>query len=150
MNGTDLQSVYRERVLAHSREPHNCRRPANCDREAKGFNQLCGDKVSVFLTLENDMVTDAAFEGTGCAISIASASMMTEALKGCSVAEAEQLLDNATSLFTADTPIEDARLNDIKALEGVKQYPSRIKCATLALETLAAALQGNNQQVTTE
>ena len=150
MNSADLQSVYRERVLTHSREPHNFRRPECCDREATGFNPLCGDKVTVFLTIENDIVTDASFEGSGCAISIASASMMTDALTGCSLAEAQALLQNAASLFTDEASSDDARLDDLKALEGVKQYPSRIKCATLSWNTLEAALRGDNQQVTTE
>ena len=150
MNEPDLQAVYRERVLTHSKQPLNFRRQENCDCEATGFNQLCGDKVSVYLTLENDTVTDASFEGAGCAISIASASMMTEALLGCTVTEAEQLLEQAATIFTADTAPTNPRLDNIKALEGVKQYPSRIKCATLAWQTLAAALQGNNETVTTE
>lgn len=150
MNDTDLQSVYRERVLTHSRQPHNFRRPQQCDREAVGFNPLCGDKVSVFLTVEDDIVTDASFEGTGCAISIASASMMTDAVQGCSVQEAERLLHEAANLFSADAVMTDERLQDIRALEGVRQYPSRIKCATLAWNTLAAALRGDEEQVTTE
>jgi nitrogen fixation NifU-like protein len=147
---TDLQSVYRERVLEHSKHPHNFYRPKNYDYEAVGFNPLCGDKITVFLTMEGSAIKAAAFEGTGCAISIASASMITDALIGCSPADAQALLAEAAASMSSDVAVSSEQLADLKALEGVRQYPSRVKCATLAWNTLTAALEGNNQQVTTE
>jgi nitrogen fixation NifU-like protein len=147
---TDLQAVYRERVLEHSRNPHNLRRPASPDREAIGFNPLCGDKLTVYVNLKDDNITDIAFEGTGCAISMASASMMTDALAGCSLAEADQLIDATQKIFTNDQPVTNEKLSEIKALEGVRSYPSRIKCATLAWIALTAALHGQTNQVSTE
>jgi nitrogen fixation NifU-like protein len=147
---TDLQTVYRERVLEHSRNPHNLRRPSSPDREAVGFNPLCGDKLTVYVNLEDDNIIDVAFEGTGCAISMASASMMTDALTGCSLAEADQLIAATKKIFTNDQPIKNEKLNEIQSLEGVRSYPSRIKCATLAWTALTAALHGQSSQVSTE
>ena len=147
---SDLQDIYRQRVIAHSREPRNQRRPADASREALGFNQLCGDKLTVYLTFEGDTVRDVAFEGTGCAISIASASMMTEALRGVSRDQALQLIEEFGAIFTADSEPEGERLDEAQALAGVRDYPSRIKCATLAWSTAAAALRGEAGQVSTE
>jgi nitrogen fixation NifU-like protein len=147
---TDLQAVYRERVLKHSRNPHNLRHPSSPDREAVGFNPLCGDKLTVYVNLEGDRIIDVAFEGTGCAISMASASMMTDALTACSLAEADQLIEDTHKIFSSDQPASNEKLTEINALEGVRSYPSRIKCATLAWTALAAALHGQTSQVSTE
>ncbi len=142
--------IYRERVLSHYREPHNQRHPDSVDHQAIGFNPLCGDKLTVYFALENDVLADVAFEGTGCAIAIASASMMTEALQGLPLARAQQLIDAARAMLAHGEMPDEERLAEVRALEGVREYPSRIKCATLAWSAAAAALDGNMQQVSTE
>ena len=146
----DLQDVYRHRVLAHSRDPHNCRRPDDADREALGFNPLCGDKLSVYLKLDSDDIADISFEGTGCAISIASASMMTDAIQGQSIDNARKMIDEIECMFSDGKKIQTSSLEQLSALEGVRLYPSRIKCATLAWATLDAALSDESTQVSTE
>ena len=147
---TELQAVYRERVLEHSRNPHNLRRLTPADREALGFNPLCGDKLTVYVNLQDDQITDVSFEGTGCAISMASASMMTDALTGCSLTEADTLIEATQNMLSGDKPINIERLSELTALEGVRSYPSRIKCATLAWTALTAALHGQTNQISTE
>jgi nitrogen fixation NifU-like protein len=146
----DLQSVYRERVLEHSRNPHNLRHPESPDCEALGFNPLCGDKLTVYANLQGDKIIDVAFEGTGCAISVASASMMTDVITGCSLTEADALIEATQNMFSSDEPVKNAQLTEISALEGVRSYPSRIKCATLAWTALASALHGQASQISTE
>jgi nitrogen fixation NifU-like protein len=149
----ELQAVYRERVLDHSKNPRNCYRPQAPDREAVGFNPLCGDKLTVYLQMDGDVVHEVAFEGTGCAISIASASMMTNALAGCSISEADRLIESAQQMLNEEPSSPDESLEEFRALEGVRAYPSRVKCATLAWSAAEAALHqpGNNvEQVSTE
>jgi len=147
---TGLQDVYRQQVLNHSREPHNRRQPDNADREVTGFNPLCGDKVTVYLTIDNGAVADVAFEGVGCAITLASASMMTDALVGMTEETALEAIANVDKMFASDSELQDPKLAQVKALQGVRDYPSRIKCATLPWNTAEAALRGSNEQVTTE
>ncbi len=142
--------IYRQRVLEHSREPHNQRQPADANREVTGFNPLCGDKLTVYLKLDGDTVRDVAFDGTGCAISIASASMMTDALKNESVANARDLIAGFNTMFSEGTLPTQEKLQETQALENIRGYPSRIKCATLAWSAAESALQNNNQQISTE
>lgn len=146
----DLQNVYRETVLEHSRHPHNYRQLQSANRRALGFNPLCGDKLTVYIDVQQDQVHNVSFEGSGCAISIASASMMTDALKGCSVAEAETMINQVQRMLASDDGATDDRLADVRALEGVRSYPSRVKCATLAWTALEAALHGEADEVSTE
>lgn len=146
----DLQDIYRRTVLEHSRHPHNFGRPDEFDQEATGFNPLCGDRLSVYLQTGAGDMLHAAFEGTGCAICIASASMMTDALQGQPVARARQLIRAVHAMFSDSSCANDEVPADMQALAGVRNYPSRIKCATLAWTTLDAALSGNTQQVSTE
>ena len=146
----NLQDIYRRKVLDHSRHPHNCSRPDQIDKQATGFNPLCGDKVSVYLQVAGDAIRHAAFEGTGCAICIASASMMTVALTGQTIAQARQFVTDVSKMFADGTTLNDEVLADIGALESVRHYPSRVKCATLAWTTVAAALNDNTQTVSTE
>jgi len=145
-----LQDLYRQRVLAHSRDPHNQRRISMPDREVTGFNPLCGDKLTVFLSLDGDKVTDAAFEGSGCAISVASASMMTDVLNGLTTGEALELVDQVEGMFATDADGVDSRLEEMTALQSVRAYPSRIKCAMLAWSSAGAALRDDAAQVSTE
>lgn len=146
----ELQDIYRRTVLEHSRHPHNFGRPDEFDQEATGFNPLCGDKLSVYLQTRADGTLHAAFEGIGCAICIASASMMTDALKGQPVARARQLIRAVQAMFSHGSYAENDVPGDMQALAGVRNYPSRIKCATLAWTTMDAALSGDTQQVSTE
>jgi nitrogen fixation NifU-like protein len=146
----DVQAFYRDRVLVHSREPHHFGTLENPDRVAEGFNPLCGDKVTVQLSVADDCVADVAFSGVGCAISLASASMMTDALMGCTLEEAEELLLQAQLMFADGSEPTHKKLAELQALEGVRKYPSRIKCATLAWSTLDAALHEQSQQISTE
>lgn len=146
----DLTEIYRQRVLEHSRHPHNFTRPANPDREALGFNPLCGDKLKVYLEVENGRVADIGFDGTGCAISIASASMMTDAMAGQPLDEVKKMIDEVRGMLSAGAGLKHERLDDLAALEGVRNYPSRVKCATLAWSTLEAALNQTASEVTTE
>ena len=145
-----LRDLYRQTVLEHSRHPRNFRRLAEADRTVQGHNPLCGDKVTVYLRLTDNRIADIAFEGAGCAISLASASIMTEILRGKSVIEAEQHTDEIMHQFEAGADDMSAITGDMAALGGVRAYPSRIKCAMLAWKTLAAAIRGNHATATTE
>ena len=149
MNGK-LLDIYRQQVLDHSREPHNRRRPPDADREVTGHNPLCGDKLTIYLQLDGETVRDAAFEGSGCAISVASASMLTEALIGTTRDEARGLIDEVEGMFADGTPPSDPRLEAMQALESVREYPSRIKCATLIWTAAESALDGTGTEVSTE
>lgn len=148
--GERLRAMYREHVLMHSREPRNRRRPAQVNREALGFNPLCGDKLSVFINQQDDLLTDVAFDGVGCAISLASASMMTTALENTTETEARELIAAINTMFAEGTLPTDARLADLAALASVRAYPSRIKCATLPWQTAVCALDQTHQQTSTE
>lgn len=144
----DLRELYQEVIVDHNRRPRNFRRIEPATRKLEGFNPLCGDRLTVYLTLDGDTITDVAFEGSGCAISVASASLMTEALIGKPVAEAERLFESVHDLMTGqgEVPLE----GKLAVLGGVKDYPSRVKCATLAWHTLIGALHGENEPVKTE
>ena len=144
----DLRALYQEVIVDHNRSPRNFRRIEHPDRKLEGFNPLCGDRLTVYLKTNGDTIEDVAFEGSGCAISVASASLMTEALKGKPVSEAERLFNQVHDLLTgqSDTAME----GKLAVLGGVKEYPSRIKCATLAWHTLVGALHGDNEPAKTE
>ena len=143
-----LNDLYQETILDHSKRPRNCR-PLECaNRMAEGFNPLCGDRVKVFVEYANDVVKDISFQGSGCAISTASASLMTESLKGKTRAEAEALLWRFHDLLTSEKPA--AGLGKLAVFSGVREYPARVKCATLAWHTLKAALSGGDKPVSTE
>jgi nitrogen fixation protein NifU and related proteins len=149
---SDLRELYQEVILDHSRQPRNFRRPDHANREAKGDNPLCGDKVTVFLTIEDGKVSDVGFQGRGCAISIASASLMTEIVKGKSEAEARALFESFHDEMTGKSACHGAaagELDKLTVLSGVREYPMRVKCATLSWHTLMAALN-NAQTVSTE
>jgi nitrogen fixation NifU-like protein len=146
----NLRDIYREIVLEHSRQPRNFRRLEPSDWSAQGHNPLCGDKLTVYVRLDGEKITDVTFEGTGCAISLASASIMTEALLGESVGVAKTKIADIVAAFETRGPEAPAITGDMAALSGVRRYPSRIKCATLAWKTLVAGLQKNPGTVTTE
>lgn len=148
----EMRELYQEMILDHGREPRNFGRPEGANRRAHGDNPLCGDRIDIFLRLKDGVVTDLGFEGAGCAISQASASMMTELLKGKTEAEVAALFDRFHAIMTghADVPEPgDDDLDKLIVLAGVRQFPMRVKCATLAWHTLNAALAGD-EEVTTE
>jgi nitrogen fixation NifU-like protein len=144
-----VSDLYQEIILDHSKHPRNCRAMAEADREAEGYNPLCGDKLKLFLKMDGDKVVDASFEGSGCAISTASASLMTESLKGKTRQEALELLDKFHELLTTDTPVRQD-LGKLVVFCGVRDYPARVKCATLAWHTLKSALGGSEEVASTE
>ena len=146
----DLKDLYREVILDHNRSPRNFGRLSPADAEAAGHNPLCGDKLDITLKLEGDRLLDLRFEGQGCAISTASASMMTEAVKGRTRAEIAQLYGEVHELFTdrGHTPARD--LGKLMALAGVAEFPARVKCASLCWHTLNAALAHEHKPVSTE
>ncbi len=147
---SDLRDLYQELVLDHSKSPRNERvieRPA---AEAEGYNPLCGDQVHVYLALDGDRIDDVSFQGSGCAISKASASMMTQALKGRSRAEAETLFERFHRLVTGGPGADAAALGKLVVFAGVSEFPVRVKCASLAWHTMRAALVGQRDPVTTE
>jgi nitrogen fixation NifU-like protein len=149
---SDLRELYQSVILDHNKAPRNFRRPADANRTAQGNNPLCGDQLTVFLDLENGVVKDAAFEGSGCAISTASASLMTESVKGRRVEDVIKLFDGFHRLVTSDpaSPPADEGLGKLAVFGGVREFPVRVKCATLAWHTLRAALEGSAVPATTE
>ena len=147
----DLRELYQNVILDHHKKPRNFGELPDANYTAEGFNPLCGDRVTVYLHLVGDVVQDIHFVGAGCAISTASASMMTESLKGKTRAEVEELFQRFHSLLTA--PAEEAdrdSLGKLEAFSGVREFPIRVKCATLPWHTLRAALQGEAKSVSTE
>lgn len=149
---TDLADLYRDVIIDHNRNPRNFRRIADASSIQEGFNPLCGDKLTVYVKVEDGRIRDLSFEGSGCAISVASASLMSEALRGKSVEEAEQLFSKVHALLTRNEDSSDAAsLGKLAALSGVHEYPSRVKCATLCWHTLKNALEHpGNPPVSTE
>jgi nitrogen fixation NifU-like protein len=146
---SDLRDLYQEVILDHHKKPRNFRKPEGDSRHVEGFNPLCGDKVTVYVKLEGDVVKDVSFQGSGCAISTASASMMTESLKGKTRAEAEKLFQAFHDLLTGKSTDAD-RLGKLAVFSGVREFPVRVKCATLAWHTFRAALEGEEKTVSTE
>lgn len=146
---SELRDLYQEIILDHGRKPRNLRALPEPARSAKGFNPLCGDQCTVYVDVANDFVRDVSFEGAGCAISTASASIMTEVLKGKTTAEAERLFERFHALVTGRSR-DGEPLGKLEVFAGVAEFPARVKCASLAWHTLHAALQGEAEPVTTE
>ena len=145
-----VHDLYQEIILDHSKRPRNCHAMDDANRKAEGYNPLCGDKLKLYLKMENDVVRDVSFVGSGCAISTASASLMTESLKGKSRAEALKVMEKFHDLLTKDSPVTQ-ELGKLVVFCGVRDYPARVKCATLAWHTLKSALSGaTDEPVTTE
>jgi nitrogen fixation NifU-like protein len=149
----DLRELYQEVILDHSRRPRNCELLEHADHHAEGFNPLCGDRVTVYVQLDGDRIAKIAFQGSGCAISTASASLMSEFLKGKTTGEAVRLFDIFHDLVTGDPAEHGANspeLGKLNALAGVREFPSRVKCATLSWHTLHAALKDVHRTVSSE
>jgi len=151
LNAPDLGDLYQEVILDHNRQPRNFGALPGANRAAEGFNPLCGDRVTVELNVQDGIVKDIRFQGSGCAISKASASMMTESMKGRTQAAAEALFQQFHSLLTGEQAAPDeAALGKLVVFSGVKEFPVRVKCATLAWHTLRSALENKRQVATTE
>ena len=148
---SDLRELYQEVILDHNKHPQNFGEIEGADRHADGCNPVCGDQLTVYLNLDGDVLTDVNFLGSGCAISKASASLMTEAVKGKTVIEARQLLQHFHAMITDDTVTPDpVALGKLAVFTGVRDFPTRVKCATLAWHTLRAAFEDSQILVTTE
>lgn len=154
---SELEELYQDMIMEHNRKPRNFRLIDGADRSADGFNPFCGDTISISLALDGDKVADIGFQGSGCAISRASASMLTESVMGKSIAEAEHIFDAFHEMLTRG-PVDEAEhehnvddtLGDLEMLFGVAAFPTRVKCATLSWNTLKAAIQGDKETVRSE
>lgn len=146
----DLRELYQDIILEHSRHPRNFRTIEAANRSAEGFNPLCGDHFTVYLQVGDGQIRDISFQGSGCAISKASASMMTQALKGKSMQQAEELFEKFHHVVTGKDGESSEELGKLAAFAGVSEYPVRVKCATLAWHALRAALEGEQHAVSTE
>ena len=149
---SELRDLYQEVVIDHSKNPRNFRKPEGANRSAEGINPLCGDEITVHLKLAGEVIQDIGFQGAGCAISKASASMMTAALKNKTKAEAESLFERVHSMLTEGpkSSVNPEELGKLAALSGVWEFPVRVKCASLAWHTLRSALAGSGAPVSTE
>jgi nitrogen fixation NifU-like protein len=147
----DLRDLYQEVILEHSKAPRNYRVLEHANHRAEGFNPLCGDRFTVYLDMSGDTIRDISFQGSGCAISKASASMMTQRVKGRTRSETEMMLENFRQLLTGKISADDRHgLGKLSVFSGVSEYPVRVKCATLAWHALRAALNGQAETISTE
>jgi nitrogen fixation NifU-like protein len=146
----DLRDLYQEVLLDHYKKPRNFRLMEAANHQAEGYNPLCGDEVTVYLRMENGVIQDVSFQGVGCAISVASASMMTASLKGKTKEEAEAVFEQFHRMLTEDNGTDPQELGKLAVFSGVREFPVRVKCATLPWHTLHAALEGKKEMVTTE
>lgn len=146
----ELRELYQEVILDHTRHPRNLREMPDADRTAEGYNPLCGDRATVYLRLDGDVIRDASFVGKGCSISTASASMMTEVLRGKTQAEAEKLFEKFHTLVTTGPDGDDPELGKLSVFAGVSEFPVRVKCASLAWHTMRSAMAGARETVSTE
>ena len=148
---SDLRELYQEVILDHNKHPRNFGEIEGADRHADGYNPLCGDRLAVYLNLDGDRIVDVAFLGSGCAISKASASLMTDAVKGKTVAEARELFGRFHAMITDDADAEaPGEVGKLAVFAGVRDYPTRVKCASLAWHTLRAACDDLHKPVSTE
>lgn len=147
----DLKDLYRDVIVDHNRNPRNFGKLEAADSHAEGHNPLCGDRLTLYVNFDGDRIREAKFEGSGCAISVASASLLTEAVKGKSREEVRSLFDQIHALLTQhDADVDLAGLGKLAALSGVREFPARVKCASLCWHTLNAALSNATQPVSTE
>ena len=152
----DLKELYQDIILEHGKSPRNIGKCEGYNHDAKGYNPLCGDKIHVYLKLDSEnKVESLTFEGEGCAISLASASIMTELVKGKPFKEAKEIMNVFMNMIKSNSEVQSALLNDeqkikLMSLSGVKKFPMRVKCATLSWHTLSSALEGNKKEVNSE
>jgi nitrogen fixation NifU-like protein len=148
---SELRELYQEVILDHNRKPRNFREIDGADRHADGYNPLCGDKIAVYVNVEGNTITDVSFLGSGCAISKASASLMTDAVTGKTLPEARALFEQFHRMVTdSDSSVDSASLGKLAVFAGVRDYPTRVKCASLAWHTLRSACDDAHELITTE
>lgn len=149
---SDKRALYEQVILDHNKKPRNFEKLADATHEAEGYNALCGDQFTIYLKMDGDRIDEVTFHGAGCAISKSSASVMTTLLKGKTRKEAEELFKRFHSLVTStpDTPVDESNLGKLMVFSGVREYPVRIKCATLPWHTMLAALDGKKEKISTE
>ena len=149
---SELNELYQELILDHSKSPRNFRVMENADRKAEGYNPLCGDRITLYFKMQGDRIQDVAFQGTGCAISKASTSMMTAEVKGKTRQEAEAIFQNFHQMLTTHETgkFDKVKLGKLAVFAGVSEFPVRVKCATLPWHTMRSGLEGKNQTVSTE
>ena len=147
---SELKDLYQEIILDHNRHPRNYGKMSDCTHKAEGYNPMCGDHYSIYLKIDNERITDVTFEGAGCAISKSSASMMTANLKGKTVEEAKSMFNEFQNMMTSDKPCIEVpeEICTVEPLQGVREFPTRIKCATLIWHTMNNALNGNDESPT--
>jgi nitrogen fixation NifU-like protein len=148
----ELKELYQQVILDHNKSPRNFRKIENATKHAEGYNPLCGDRIDIYLIVEGDIIKDISFKGEGCAISKASASLMTSTLKGIKISEAEKLFDKFHDLVTGkqENNQDNSELGKLVVFSGVQEFPVRVKCASLAWHTMKSALHGKSEKVTTE
>jgi nitrogen fixation protein NifU and related proteins len=146
----DIKDLYQEVIVDHNRSPRNFGKLDDANKTLEGFNPLCGDRLTLYLKTDGDTITNISFDGSGCAISVASASLMTEAMKGKTLQEAEKLFNDFHDLITTDKEADIEELGKLAALAGVKAYPARVKCASLCWHTLHSVIEGSETPVKTE
>lgn len=147
----DINNLYQELIIDHNNHPRNVGKIEHCSHHAHGDNPICGDEVTIYLHVDNNIIDDIKFTGKGCAISVASASLLTELIKSKTVMEAKHLFENFHNMLTLDTEhVNKQSLGKCIVLENVKQFPMRVKCATLAWHTMLAALEQNSNLISTE
>jgi len=149
---SELRDLYQEVILDHNKRPRNFRNMDDATRHAEGHNPLCGDRVTIFVRLTDDRIEDVSFQGSGCAISKASASLMTDSVKGSTLPEVDALFEQFQSMVTAppDSDVDLDHLGKLAVFAGVREFPSRVKCASLAWHALRAALKADHSSVSTE
>jgi nitrogen fixation NifU-like protein len=147
---SDLRELYQQLIIDHSKKPRNFVKLEDANRTAEGHNPLCGDVVTVYLQVEDDVIRKIGFQGSGCAISKAAASMMTDSVKGKNKDEAQVLFERFHALVTGDGTSDPNDLGKLAVFSGVREFPIRVKCATLAWHTMRAALEGRGETVSTE
>jgi nitrogen fixation NifU-like protein len=146
----ELRELYREVILDHNREPRNFGELAGADHVVDGVNPLCGDKMTLYVKLRGDVIEDVRFKGSGCAISVASSSLMTERVKGRPIGATLDLVEQVHEMLTGRSDEQGQNMDKLAALAGVREFPSRVKCASLAWHALKAALTGSDKKVSTE
>lgn len=147
----DLKDLYQEVIVDHNRSPRNFGKLENADHTLEGYNPLCGDRLTLYLNLDDGRIADISFDGSGCAISIASASLMTDAMKGKTINEAKEIFNQFHELVTTDkVEVDFDKFGKLAVLAGVRNYPTRVKCATLCWHTLHSVITGDEKSVTTE
>ena len=147
---SEIKQLYQEVILDHNKQPRNCYVMDCANKSADGHNPLCGDTVKVYLRIEDGVIEEISFQGAGCAICTASTSLMTESVTGKNVEEAKNLFDEFHHMLTGVADEQGVELGKLQVFEGVREYPVRVKCATLAWHTLNAAMEGADDKVTTE